>query len=312
VIDSVSDGIVEAANAGTDLVQVAITSQAVTYVLGSNLENATITDTTRAHNLTGNVVNNILTGNAQNNILDGGGGIDTLIGGLGDDTYIVDLVTLTGALQDTVTEAANAGTDTLQLRGSSTNQAVLTLTLAANLENLDASATSSSKLNLTGNAAANILKGNAAANILNGLAGADTMIGGAGNDTYVVDHLNDSIIENADEGTDLVQVAIAGANGTYILSGHLENGTLTNTVAFNLTGNSLNNTLIGNAAANILTGDGGDDTLDGRGGADPAGQQRAVHRVPRRLVRGQLLCRHRLSHGPGHLHSGADLWRGER
>ena len=136
VIDSQLDIITEGTNAGTDLVQLAITSAAVTYVLGTDLENATITDTTQNHNLTGNALANTLTGNIQNNTLDGGTGIDVLIGGAGDDIYIVDL-TPTGALQDTITEIALAtNNDTVQLRGISTNVAAVTLTLAANLEHL--------------------------------------------------------------------------------------------------------------------------------------------------------------------------------
>jgi Ca2+-binding RTX toxin-like protein len=269
VIDSLGDDITELANAGTDLVQVAIDSEAVTYVLGDNLENATITNTTRAHNLTGNGLNNTLTGNSQNNILDGGAGVDRLIGGLGDDTYIVDL-NANGTLQDTIVELANGGIDTLQLRGAYTNTSkAATLTLVANLENLDISAvTGSGKLNLTGNKENNILTGNDTDNILNGLAGADTMVGGAGDDTYVVDNEGDTVIENAGEGIDLVQVAIATAGGTYTLTTNVENGTLTNRVAFNLTGNDLNNVLIGNAAANTLTGGDGNDRLIGGLGND--------------------------------------------
>ena len=53
---------------------------------------------------------------------------------------------------------------------------VSSLTLGANLENLDASGTSTTKLNLTGNNAANILDGG---------IGTDTLIGGLGNDCYI-------------------------------------------------------------------------------------------------------------------------------
>ncbi|MFD1123479.1 M10 family metallopeptidase C-terminal domain-containing protein, partial [Methylophilus flavus] len=146
---------------------------------------------------TGNELANTITGNAGDNILDGGAGIDKLIGGLGDDIYKVDLA-LTGttaanfkvALQDTITETAVAGsgTDTVQLRllagtDYSTMANATTLTLGANLEKLDASATGLTKLNLTGNALANTLTGNDADNILDGGAGNDILIGGLGNDT---------------------------------------------------------------------------------------------------------------------------------
>ena len=84
------------------------------------------------------------------------------------------------------------------LTASATSLQRFNLTIAANVENLDASATGSSKLNLTGSTANNILTGNAANNILNGLAGADAMMGGAGDDTYVVDNVGDVVSEDAD------------------------------------------------------------------------------------------------------------------
>ncbi|MHC5832170.1 MAG: calcium-binding protein, partial [Nostoc sp.] len=55
--------------------------------------------------IVGDNQNNQLSGNQGNDTLDGGLGRDSLNGGAGDDTYIVD-----GAA-DTITEAANSGTD---------------------------------------------------------------------------------------------------------------------------------------------------------------------------------------------------------
>ncbi|TRU22006.1 MAG: calcium-binding protein, partial [Microcystis aeruginosa Ma_QC_B_20070730_S2] len=57
----------------------------VTYTLGNNLENLTLTGTANI-NGTGNTLNNIITGNSGKNILTGSAGNDTLIGGLGNDT----------------------------------------------------------------------------------------------------------------------------------------------------------------------------------------------------------------------------------
>jgi Ca2+-binding RTX toxin-like protein len=268
VVDDLADVVYESTTAtsgvdagGTDLVQVAIATFGGTYTLNSFIEKATLTNAVN-FNLTGNDAANTLTGNAAANILDGGAGVDTLIGGLGDDIYVVDLMTA-AALQDTIIEAASAGTDTLQLRGASTNLTAKTLTLASNLENLDASKTSSSKLNLTGNSVDNILTGNAANNILNGGIGADSLLGGKGNDTYYVDNLGDLVIENANEGTDDVVSSIS-----YTLRSNVENLTLTGNAAINATGNALANTLNGNNGNNILDGGAGNDTLQGAGGND--------------------------------------------
>ena len=273
VVDSNNDVVIESANAGYDTVWVAINGQTGAYSLASNIEVGVLKNT-QAFNLTGNQLNNSLTGNAAANLLDGGLGIDTLIGGLGDDTYLVDVTTV-GALEDSVFESANAGTDTLKLRVASSNVAANTFYLAANLENLDASATGMSAFNLTGNAANNLLTGNSANNTLDGGVGADILLGGAGNDTYVIDNAGDLVYETTSVnsgidagGRDLVKVAIATANGSYSLGNFVENGQLINNVAFNLNGNGLNNALTGNALANNLNGGAGADTLDGGAGND--------------------------------------------
>ena len=50
-------------------------------------------------------------GGGKGDVLSGGAGADTLDGGLGNDTYVFNV----GDGADTVVEAMNAGTDTLQL-----------------------------------------------------------------------------------------------------------------------------------------------------------------------------------------------------
>ncbi len=217
------DTVTEAAGAGTDTVM-----SGMTWTLGSNLENLTLTGTS-AINGTGNALDNVLTGNSAAN---------TLTGGAGNDTYVVG----TG---DTVTEAAAAGTDTVMSSA--------TWTLGNNVENLTLTGTSA--INGIGNTLNNVLTGNSAANTLSGGTGADTMIGGAGDDTYVVDNASDVVTENAAEGTDSVQSSV-----TYTLGSNQENLTLTGTSALNGTGNALDNVLTGNSAANTLTGGAGNDT----------------------------------------------------
>ncbi len=244
------DTVSEAASAGTDTVQ-----SAVTWTLGSNIENLTLLGAA-AINATGNTLNNTLAGNAGNNVLDGGAGNDTMGGGLGNDTYVVN------ATGDVVTENANEGSDTVQ--------SSVTWTLGVNLEHLTLTGTTISHGTgntldnvLTGNSAANTLTGGAGNDTLDGGLGSDTLRGGTGNDTYVVNTTGDLVTEYANEGTDRVQSSVTWALGT-----NLEHLTLTGTSAINGTGNASDNVLVGNSAANILTGGAGQDTLDGGLGND--------------------------------------------
>lgn len=235
------DTIVENPDEGIDTVQ---TSSA--YTLAANIENVILTGTSRI-SATGNTLNNMITGNTANNSLTGGagddtliggGGTDTLVGGTGNDHYIYNNTSYV------ITENANEGIDTVE--------SSFTYTLGANLEKLVLA--SNLLINGTGNAANNVITGNDRDNVLNGAAGTDTMIGGGGYDTYIVDDTSDVIVENANQGTDIVQ-----SSASYALSSNIENLTLTGTSAINGTGNDLSNTLTGNSAANILAGGAGDD-----------------------------------------------------
>ncbi|MBD2692064.1 DUF4347 domain-containing protein [Anabaena catenula] len=200
--------------------------------------------------------NDDLYGGNGDDTLNGGTGADALIGGAGNDFYFVDNIA------DTITEAANAGTDAVF--------STVTYTLANNVENLTLQGTAAingtgNTLNnvLTGNAAANTLSGGAGADTLNGGAGADALIGSVGNDSYYVDNAGDVITEIAGEGTDAVFSTV-----TYTLANNVENLTLQGTAAINGTGNTLNNVLTGNTATNILDGKTGADTLIGGLGND--------------------------------------------
>ena len=139
--------------------------------------------------LVGNSAINTLTGGAGNDRLDGGAGADKLAGGTGDDTYVVDNAS------DVVTENAAEGTDTLL--------SSITLTLAANVENLTLTGTAA--LSGTGNAANNVLTGNSASNTLTGAAGNDTLSGGAGADTMAGGVGNDTYLFGRGDGADIVQ-----------------------------------------------------------------------------------------------------------
>lgn len=223
--------------------------------------------------LYGNGGNDVLKGGTGNDFIDGGTGSDSLIGGLGNDLYLVNLIkSVAGAavLQDSISELVSQGTDTLRLQTSASLGLIsyATLTLAANLENLDVSLTGNNKLNLTGNTSANVLTGNSVANVVNGLDGADRMIGGNGSDLYYVDNAGDVVVEtNASSvtgGTDIVY----SYRTAYSLGNYVENGRIITTVAANLTGNTLANSLAGNAANNVLNGLGGVDHMTGGNGSD--------------------------------------------
>jgi Ca2+-binding RTX toxin-like protein len=135
LVDDAGDVVAESINEGTDTIQTALS-----YTLGSNIENLTLTGSS---NLTG-------TGNALNNVLTSNTGINTLVGGLGDDTYVLE------NSSDVVTENALEGTDTVKAK--------FTYTLGDNFENLVLTGTSA--IHGTGNSANNSLTGNTAANSL--------------------------------------------------------------------------------------------------------------------------------------------------
>nr|WP_305883173.1 M10 family metallopeptidase C-terminal domain-containing protein [Pseudomonas sp. NFACC37-1] len=82
VIDNAQDVIRETSTLTSETDTVV---SSVSWILGANLENLTLTGTTAFMGI-GNELDNVLIGNAGNNALDGGAGNDTLIGGLGGDS----------------------------------------------------------------------------------------------------------------------------------------------------------------------------------------------------------------------------------
>lgn len=118
----------------------------------TTLEN--VRGTEQSDILVGDSNANELDGGAGNDVLKGGAGADTLVGGAGDDSYEVD------TLDDVVTEAADAGNDTIQTD--------ISYSLGDNFENL--TLTGSAVISGVGNALDNKLIGNSQVNTLDGAA----------------------------------------------------------------------------------------------------------------------------------------------
>jgi len=192
--------------------------------------------------LFGDAGNDILRGEGGDDELEGGADADQLLGGDGDDTasyeespfgVTVSLVTGTGS-------GGDAAGDTL-----------------------------SSIENLKGSGEADTLIGNDLNNNLNGMEGADILQGGLGNDFYQVLGGDDVIVENADEGHDVL-VAFFAAPGTITLADNVEDLFLAseNELAIDAIGNKSNNIIQADDGANRIEGRGGDDTLKTGDGND--------------------------------------------
>ncbi len=286
-VDDVFDRVYESPHEGFDTVY-----SSVTFAIGSDIENLTLTGTDNI-NAGGGRGSNTITGNSGNNSLSGGMDPDLLIGGAGDDTYSVSFEP--GGNYDTVVEKADEGIDTVNMGG------IGFYTLPDNVENL---INSSDAGYATGNALDNYMEMGGVGGALSGLDGDDTLIGGSvylpgswdygtelnggnGNDvlnggmrldggagddtmtggdgstTYVVDSAGDTVIETGTGGTDRVISSIS-----YTLGDTLENLFLTGTDTIDATGNAGANLVIGNDGDNRVNGGAGHDTLTGGLGAD--------------------------------------------
>ncbi len=275
-VDNAGDVVTESANEGTDKVV-----SSVTYTLGANVENLTLTGNGNV-NGTGNDAANVITGNdflntlvggagndilngmGGNDVLDGGVGHDTMAGGTGDDNYYIDNTL------DVVIENADEGIDTINSTRS------MSYTLSANIENFIMPVSTLGTV-VTGNDLDNHISGGytlygfggddvltANANevggaILDGGTGADTMTGGNRDDTYYVDNVGD-VIHDSGFGTAYPDTVISTIS--YVAPDFIERVTLVGTDNANATGNAANNILIGNAGDNVLDGGANTDQVD--------------------------------------------------
>ncbi|RZL33733.1 MAG: hypothetical protein EOP35_17195, partial [Rubrivivax sp.] len=245
-VDNAGDLVNENAGEGTDAVYAA-----TSYTLGANVENIYYVGRT-AGTITGNAAVNQLYASVYSGIA------TTMAGGLGDDTYYQQADSFGNfSLNLVVVENAGEGTDTVILQRTTNATALLSYTLAANVENLDLS--SSYNINVVGNALDNVITG--PTNV--GSPNATSLAGAAGNDTYLVYLPYTAVIENAGEGTDLVQ-----ANLDFRLPANVENLSALNQNNLKLFGNALANVLTGTQANERLDGGAGADTLVGAAGDD--------------------------------------------
>ena len=165
---------------------------------------------------------------------------------------------------DSVSENLNEGWDTVE--------SSISHTLGANVENLTLTGTAAingtgNTLNntLAGNSANNVLTGGAGVDTLDGGVGADTMVGGTEDDYYVIDNAGDIVTENANEGSDSIELYLAA---DYTLGANVENTYRYSAGSWKTTGNALNNYLYGNEGNDTLIGLGGNDFLFGDAGVD--------------------------------------------
>lgn len=233
VVDDLGDQTIELDGEGADTVRSSVSG----WVLGDHLETLIWIGVGGAI-LTGNALENEITGGTGADTLDGGAGADILRGGLGDDIYYLD-------------DASDLVVDT---GGADTVYTTVNFTIGASgVENLHA--IGSGPVQFVGDGQNNVLEGGEGDDQLDGGAGDDTLIGHEGDDIYMVDSVGDLVVEEADEGTDLVQTTL----GVFVLTEHLENLTFTGSGPF---------AGYGNDAANTIEGAGGDDTLRGYAGND--------------------------------------------
>lgn len=117
---------------------------------------------------------------------------------------------------------------------------------------------------LTGGAGLDFMYGGEGDDTLNATGeGNDNLFGGIGNDVYIVNRTTDNLVEDVNQGIDIVQ-----SSASYTLDANVENLVLTGAANINGAGNVLGNQITGNSGNNTLNGLGGNDTITGGAGSD--------------------------------------------
>ena len=246
-----NDTVVELAGGGIDTIRARIT----TVNLAANVENLRY-DGPQDFTGNGNALDNVITGNSGNDILRGGAGNDSLNGAAGIDTADYSFAAAGVHARLDIMRALNdgdGGADTFTGIEALVGSAFNDLLVGGALDD-----------RLSGGLGRDVLLGGAGDDILSGGQGlANQLQGGLGSDRYVLD-ANDTIVELADEGYDIVEAHI----GAYAMSANLEDMVYVGANRFIGVGNAGNNNIYGGDYDDVLTGGGGDDHLYGGLGQD--------------------------------------------
>ncbi len=276
IVDDVGDTVTEALNAGTDRVETALS-----YVLGANVENLTLTGGDVV-NGTGNALANTIVGNGANNQLfggdgtdniDGGNGSDLIDGGVGDDT-------LSGGIgNDTDTIIGGAGNDTINLLAADGGNDVIVYSainfgndILTNFDATGGTATTQDRIDLS---AFGITAANLATRVIESTVGGNTLLTVRDANLATIGTIQINGIANA--AIDATDYILAGAAAPVLPGATTGNNTLNGTAGDDtinaLAGNDTvnggagNDTITGGLngtggpGADILNGDAGDDTF---------------------------------------------------
>ena len=242
IVDNVGDVVIENSGEGIDTVK-----SSVTYTLGNDVENLTLTGLSNI-NASGNALDNTIIGNTKNNIITGGAGADTLDGGAGTDT--VDYSTdTTGVNVNLLTSAVSGG----DAQGD----------VIANFENVTGGSGNDS---IVGNSSNNVIFGGDGTDILDGGAGNDAIRGGSGADVLDGGAGTDTLDYSQNTG-DMTMV-LNGANVTTISGGSEADGdTIVNFESVTM-GSGNDTVIIKSSTAGTFLTNAGDDTLYAGSGND--------------------------------------------